>query len=164
MRPYFRSFPPFFGPKECDINFVKQNPRFYYLCSGCWLDFMNLLLDISKHPPWGSLLWTYNLTEQVQNLVRKTFHSEEAKKTKVENYPFGVLLLEYVISVNVQTVDSLFVAIFTAQTLNQNQQVKSKFLHLLSKAVCYYFEYMLRKDLKRHIRYTIWSLHWQLWT
>lgn len=77
--------------------------------------------------------------------MRKTFHPEEAKKTKVENYPFGVLLLEYVISVNVQTVDSIFVAIFTAQTLNQSQQVKSKFLHLLSKAVCYYFEYMLSK-------------------
>ena len=49
------------------------------------------------------------------------------------------------ISVNVQTVDSLFAAIFTAQILNQSQQVKSKFLHLLSKAVCYYFEYMLSK-------------------
>ena len=106
---------------------------------------MNLLLDISKHPPWA-IRFTVNVQfNWTQNLVRKTFLPEEAKKTKVENCPFGVLLLEYVIPINVQTVDSLFVAIFIAQTLNQSQQWKSKFLHLLSKAVCYYFEYMLSK-------------------
>lgn len=106
---------------------------------------MNLLLDISKHPPWGSRFTVNVQFNWTQNLVRKTFHSEEAKKTKVENCPFGVLLLEYVISINVHTVDSLFVAIFTAQTLSQSQQWKSKYLHLLSEAVCYYFEYMLSK-------------------
>lgn len=157
MRPYFRYFFRHFSARKSAIstlwNNIHDSTTLILAVDSilwiCCLIFLNI-------PPWGSRFTVNVQFNSTQNLVRKTFHSEEAKKTKVENCPFGVLLLEYVISINVLTVDSLFVAIFTAQTLNQSQQWKSKFLHLLSKAVCYYFEYMLSK--RPEATYSVYTL------